>query len=69
MDTNPLLFVGFLGVVALVLAVCWVLMLATPRLMKVIRSDRRQCHEPAIRRDSRGPRRAIHHRRNSRQFH
>jgi multiple antibiotic resistance protein len=36
MDTHPLLFVGFLGVVALVLAVCWVLMLATPRLMKVI---------------------------------
>jgi multiple antibiotic resistance protein len=36
MDTNALLFVGFLGVVALVLAVCWVLMLATPRLMKVI---------------------------------
>jgi multiple antibiotic resistance protein len=36
MDAHPLLFVGFLGVVALVLAVCWVLMLATPRLMKVI---------------------------------
>jgi multiple antibiotic resistance protein len=36
MDTNLWLFVGFLGVVTLVLAVCWVLMLATPRLMKVI---------------------------------
>jgi len=33
---KPLEFMGFLGVVALVLAVCWVLMLATPRLMKVI---------------------------------
>jgi multiple antibiotic resistance protein len=33
---KPWLFVGFLGVVALVLLVCWVLMLATPRLMKVL---------------------------------
>jgi len=33
---NPLLFAGFLGVVALVLIVCWILMLATPRLMKVL---------------------------------
>ena len=33
---KPLLFAGFLGVVALVLIVCWILMLATPRLMKVL---------------------------------
>jgi multiple antibiotic resistance protein len=33
---RPLLFVGFLGVVALVVAACWALMLATPRLMKVL---------------------------------
>jgi multiple antibiotic resistance protein len=33
---KPLEFAGFLGVVVLVLAVCWILMLATPRLMKVI---------------------------------
>jgi multiple antibiotic resistance protein len=33
---NPLLFVGFLCVVALVLVICWALMLATPRLMKVL---------------------------------
>jgi multiple antibiotic resistance protein len=33
---KPLLFVGFLCVVALVLIVCWVLMLATPPLMKVL---------------------------------
>ena len=33
---KPLLFVGFLVVVALVLIVCWVLMYATPRLMKVL---------------------------------
>src|SRR5271156_5962317 len=33
---KPLLFAGFLCVVALVLIVCWVLMLATPRLMKVL---------------------------------
>jgi multiple antibiotic resistance protein len=36
MGAKPLLFAGFLGVVALVLIVCWVLMLATPRLMKVL---------------------------------
>ena len=35
-DDKPLLFGGFLGVVALVLIVCWVLMLATPYLMKVL---------------------------------
>jgi multiple antibiotic resistance protein len=34
--TKPLLFAGFLCVVAVVLIVCWVLMLATPRLMKVL---------------------------------
>jgi multiple antibiotic resistance protein len=33
---KPLLFAGFLGVVALVVVVCWALMLATPRLMRVI---------------------------------
>jgi multiple antibiotic resistance protein len=33
---RPLLFIGFLGVVALVFMVCWILMLATPRLMKVL---------------------------------
>jgi multiple antibiotic resistance protein len=33
---KPLLFFGFLAVVALVLIVCWVLMLATPRLMGVV---------------------------------
>ena len=33
---KPLLFTGFLCVVALVLIVCWILMLATPRLMKVL---------------------------------
>jgi multiple antibiotic resistance protein len=33
---KPLLFAGFLGVVILVMLVCWILMLATPRLMKVI---------------------------------
>jgi multiple antibiotic resistance protein len=33
---QPLLFAGFLGVVALVLLVCWMLMLATTRLMKVL---------------------------------
>jgi multiple antibiotic resistance protein len=33
---KPLLFVGLLGAVGVVLAVCWVLMLATPRLMKVL---------------------------------
>ena len=34
--TKPLLFSGFLAVVALVFMVCWILMLATPRLMKVL---------------------------------
>jgi multiple antibiotic resistance protein len=34
--TKPLLFAGMLGAVGVVLAVCWVLMLATPRLMKVL---------------------------------
>ena len=34
--SKPLLFAGFLAVVALVLIVCWVLMVATPRLMKVL---------------------------------
>lgn len=33
---KPLLFAGFLGVVALVVLICWILMLATPRLMKVL---------------------------------
>ena len=33
---KPLLFAGFLSVVALVLIVCWSLMLATPRLMRVL---------------------------------
>ena len=33
---QPLLFAGFLATVALVLIVCWILMLATPRLMKVL---------------------------------
>jgi multiple antibiotic resistance protein len=33
---KPLIFVGFLGVVALVVTICWILMLATPRLMKVL---------------------------------
>jgi multiple antibiotic resistance protein len=32
---KPLLFAGFLAVVGLVLIICWALMLATPRLMKV----------------------------------
>ena len=32
---KPLLFAGFLVVVALVVLVCWVMMLATPRLMGV----------------------------------
>ena len=65
---KPLLFAGFLCVVALVLIVCWVLMLATPRLMKVLGVTGRQCGEPAIRRDSRRARRAIHRRRDSRQL-
>ena len=33
---KPLLFVGFLVAVALVIIICWLLMLATPRLMKVL---------------------------------
>jgi len=33
---KPLLFAGFLAVVALVMIVCWILMLATPRLMQVL---------------------------------
>ena len=33
---KPLLFAGFLGVVIFVMLICWVLMLATPRLMTVI---------------------------------
>jgi multiple antibiotic resistance protein len=33
---KPLLFAGFLAVVALVMIMCWILMLATPRLMKVL---------------------------------
>jgi multiple antibiotic resistance protein len=33
---KPLLFAGLLGAVGVVLAVCWVLMLATPRLMKAL---------------------------------
>ncbi len=33
---RPALFAGFLGVVALVITICWLLMLATPRLMKVL---------------------------------
>jgi multiple antibiotic resistance protein len=34
--SRPLLFGGFLCVVALVMITCWLLMLATPRLMKVL---------------------------------
>jgi multiple antibiotic resistance protein len=33
---QPVLFAGFLGVVILVLGMCWVLMLAAPRLMTVL---------------------------------
>jgi len=33
---KPVLFAGFLSVVALVLIVCWIMMLATPRLMQVL---------------------------------
>ena len=33
---KPVLFVGFLGVVTLVLVICWLLMLAAPRLMNVL---------------------------------
>ncbi len=32
---NPFLFAAFLGVVTLVMVICWALMLATPRLMRV----------------------------------
>jgi len=32
---QPLMFAGFLGVVVLVMLICWVLMLATPPLMKI----------------------------------
>ncbi len=32
---QPVLFAGFLAVVTLVLVICWLLMLATPKLMKV----------------------------------
>jgi multiple antibiotic resistance protein len=34
--STPLLFAGFLAVVALVIIICWVLMIATPRLMGVL---------------------------------
>ena len=33
---NPVLFAGFLAVVTAVMLVCWVIMLATPRLMRVL---------------------------------
>lgn len=33
---NPALFAGFLGIVIVVLVVCWILMLAAPRLMNVL---------------------------------
>jgi multiple antibiotic resistance protein len=33
---KPLIFAGFLGVVAAVVTICWILMLATPPLMKVL---------------------------------
>jgi multiple antibiotic resistance protein len=33
---KPVLFVGFLGVVTLVIVICWGLMLAAPRLMNVL---------------------------------
>ncbi len=33
---KPLLFAGFLMMVTLVMAICWILMLATPRLMKIL---------------------------------
>jgi multiple antibiotic resistance protein len=33
---KPLLFAGFLCVVALTLMICWIMMLATPRLMKAL---------------------------------
>ena len=65
---KPLLFGGFLGVVALVLIVCWVLDARHAAPDEGARRYRRQCREPAIRRDSRGPRRAVHRRRYSRQL-
>jgi multiple antibiotic resistance protein len=34
-DAKPLIFVGFLCVVALVVAICWILMLVTPQMMKI----------------------------------
>jgi multiple antibiotic resistance protein len=34
--SKPVIFAGFLGVIALVEAICWILMLATPRLMKAL---------------------------------
>jgi multiple antibiotic resistance protein len=34
--SSPLLFAGFLAVVTLVMVLCWVLMLATPQLMRVL---------------------------------
>jgi multiple antibiotic resistance protein len=33
--STPLVFAGFLAVVALVIIICWALMLATPRVMRV----------------------------------
>ena len=33
---TPTLFVGFLGIVSLVIGICWGLMLAAPRLMNVL---------------------------------
>jgi len=33
---RPVLFAGFLGVVTLVIGLCWILMLAAPRLMTVL---------------------------------
>jgi len=34
--SSPLLFAGLLGVIALIIILCWVLMLATPQLMRVL---------------------------------
>ena len=34
--SSPLLFAGFLAVIALVIILCWALMLATPQLMRVL---------------------------------
>jgi multiple antibiotic resistance protein len=33
---KPVLFIGFLAVVTVVLMICWSLMVAAPRLMKVL---------------------------------